>query len=196
MAHIVRFRLIGLTPYSQSRRHETERIDGESNDDYSRRTWRNQLHVNGNGGVFIPPGAIKGCVDEAAKFMAIALPGRGGKALYTKHIEAGVSCTQPVDIGVKVEDVICEELFLSPTGKPRDGKQIKKYCTRIDRWSGDAELLIFDDIVLNTMKDQERTVLQACIEGGGTFIGIGRFRPKNRGFYGRFKIENFRVEAV
>ena len=28
----------------------------------------------------------------------------------------------------------------------------------------------------------------------GQFIGIGRFRPRNNGFYGRFKVNSFNVE--
>ena len=32
-------------------------------------------------------------------------------------------------------------------------------------------------------------VFKNILEQAGAFIGIGRFRPRNNGFYGRFKVE-------
>jgi hypothetical protein len=32
-------------------------------------------------------------------------------------------------------------------------------------------------------------VFRNVLEQAGAFIGIGRFRPRNNGFYGRFKVE-------
>ena len=33
-------------------------------------------------------------------------------------------------------------------------------------------------------------VFRYHLEQAGTFIGIGRFRPRNNGYYGRFKLDS------
>src|SRR5262252_1046563 len=103
MPKIATFAIIGVTQYSQSKPHLTEMLPNESHEDFRERTWKNHLHVL-NGEVFVPPGAIKNCLSEAAKFMNISIPGKG-KATYTKHIEAGLGVTDPVMTGVKLEKV-------------------------------------------------------------------------------------------
>jgi hypothetical protein len=73
MPIIATFTIKGISPYSQSRPHLDEMEPNESHDDYRRRTWRSHLHVNRDGEVIIPPGGIKNCISEAAKFMNISV---------------------------------------------------------------------------------------------------------------------------
>lgn len=47
--------LESISPYSQSKFYETEKLPKERPDDYEARTWRDRLHVNQDGFVFIPP---------------------------------------------------------------------------------------------------------------------------------------------
>ena len=42
--HIARAKLVGLSPYSQSRFHDTPKKEKESADDHESRTWRERLH--------------------------------------------------------------------------------------------------------------------------------------------------------
>ena len=102
-AIIATFRIVGISSYSQSEPILIDREPNESHDDFRKRTWREFLHVDQNGMVFIPPGAIKNGVSEAAKFMDISVPGKG-KNKYTKHIEAGVACIKPIELGIKAKD--------------------------------------------------------------------------------------------
>jgi hypothetical protein len=80
----VTFTITGLSPYSQSKHYAKDKNQGESDDDWYQRTWRQHMHVNGNGTVFIPPTGIKNCISEAAKFLAIPVPGKG-KNLYRQR---------------------------------------------------------------------------------------------------------------
>jgi hypothetical protein len=188
MPTIVTFRITGIASYSQSKPHLTEMLPNESHDDYRARTWRNHLHVTKDGEVFIPPSSIKNCVSEAAKFMNISVPGKG-KNTYTKHVEAGVSCIKPVLLGIKKEDVQPETQFLPADGRRGSGKRVWKTYPTIANWSGMVELLILDETVLQTSMRTGNTVLQDILEGAGQYIGLGRFRPRNNGWYGRFTIE-------
>jgi hypothetical protein len=59
--------LEGVSPYSQSRYHETEKEDQESYDAYRKRTWREHLHYDPQTKeVFIPPMSIKNALTLAA----------------------------------------------------------------------------------------------------------------------------------
>jgi hypothetical protein len=193
MKRVIAF-LKSVSPYSQSKAYEVDSAQGESKDDYSRRTWRNYMHVDKDGNVIIPAGSFKNCLSEAAKFMSISVPGKG-KATYTKHFEAGVLVGTSPSTGVKAADVEYEKLFLPSDGVRGSGKRIWKYYPLIPSWEAAVEFLVVDDTVLqSSIKDRTRTVFQDVLEGAGQFIGIGRFRPRNNGYYGRFEVVKLTIE--
>ena len=181
-------KLHSVSPYSQSRYYIRELDQGESQDDNYRRTWRNHLHADKNGVVFIPPNSLKNCLSEAAKFLSISVPSKG-KATYTKNFEAGVMVATPASLGINRDEVEMEALFLPSDGRRGGPKRVMKYYPIIPEWETEAEFVILDETVLQTSaKDKTRTVFQDVLEGAGQFIGLGRFRPRNNGFYGRFNV--------
>jgi hypothetical protein len=180
--------LKSVSPYSQSKKYDAEKQQGESHDDFYRRTWRGHLHTD-DSGVFIPPMSLKNCVSEGAKFLSISVPGKG-KSTYTKHFDAGILVVRPVHLGLKADAIECEKLFLPSDGRRGSGTRVNKYYPIIHSWSADAEFIIVDETVLQTMAgDKAKTVFQHVLEESGKYIGIGRFRPRNNGFYGRFSVE-------
>ena len=183
----------GVSPYSQGRAYEVEKLQGEGPDDYERRTWRNRLHVDAAGQVFIPPMSYKNALAEAAKFLSIGIPGKG-KSTYTKHFEAGVLAVEPAPLGIRAEDVECERLFVPADGRPGGGKRVHKYFPIIQPgWRADFSFMVLDETVLQTSSDGIMTVFEYILRRTGQFIGIGRFRPRNRGYYGRFAVNDFTV---
>lgn len=189
---VVTFTIIGASAYSQSKPHLTEMLPNESHEDFRNRTWMNHLHLQ-DGKVIIPPGAIKNCLSESAKFMNISVPGRG-KSTYTKHIEAGIAVMTPIQLGIKLEDVQQETLFLPADGRRGSGKRVWKTYPFVFPWKGIVEVIVLDETVLHTsQRDKSKSVLQEIVEGSGQYIGIGRFRPRQNGYYGRFGIDDFEV---
>jgi hypothetical protein len=185
--------LRSISPYSQSKHYVVEELQGESKDAYSRRTWRNYMHSDDDGNVFIPPGSFKNSLADAAKFMSVSIPGKG-KATYTKNFEAGVMVVVPTMLGVKIDDVECETLFLPSDGRRGGPKRVDKYYPYFPSWKGSVEFTIVDETVLQpTIQDKHKTVFQHVLEGAGQFIGIGRFRPRNNGWYGRFLVEGLQI---
>ena len=172
----------GVSPYSQSKHYSTEKLEKESPKDYETRTWRDRLHVNADGNVFIPPMSFKNCLSEAAKFLSIQIPGKG-KSTYTKHIEAGVLVTDELVLDAKKDSVHGEWLFVPSDGIRGSGKRVDKCFPVIHQWGGEVTFYIIDETVTED-------VFKKIIEEAGKFIGIGRFRPRNNGFYGRFKVES------
>ena len=63
----------------------------------------------------------------------------------------------------------------------------------IPEWSGNAEIVVLDETVLQTSRTTANPVLQDIVEAAGQYIGLGRFRPRNNGHYGRFIVESFQV---
>lgn len=176
----VKASLKSISPYSQSRFYEVPKLERELPAEYEERTWMERLHVNKDGNVYIPPMALKNCLSDAAKYMGIQIPGKG-KSNYKKHFEAGLIVTSPIILPIKKEDVNGEWLFLPSNGNRGDGKRVKKCMPLIAEWSGEATFYIVDEIIT-------LDVFRRHLEAAGSFIGLGRFRPRNNGFYGRFEV--------
>lgn len=179
--------LKSTSPYSQSKfidKEDHPKIgDGkESNDDFEKRTWRHRVHNDENGNVFIPPMAFKNCLSEAAKYLNMQVPGKG-KSTYTKHFEAGVLVVDPLTLPLKWNDVQCQKLHLPSDGKRGGGKRVLKYMPLIPSWEGKVTFLILDETITEK-------VFSDVLKEAGRFIGIGTFRPRNNGFYGRFEVVN------
>lgn len=172
----------GVSPYSQGRFHDTPKKDKERPDDYEARTWRERLHVNqSTGSVFIPPMAFKNCLSEAAKFISMQVPGKG-KSTFTKHFEAGILVAEPLDLNLKPENVDGQWLFIPADGRRGSGKRVKKCFPIIHKWGGEVNFMILDETITND-------VFEHHLREAGNFIGVGVFRPRNNGYYGRFKVE-------
>lgn len=178
---IARCFLSSISAYSQSKAHFTEKNDKEIPKDYEERTWKERLHVDENEMVFIPPMAVKNCLSECAKFLSIQIPGKG-KATYTKHFEAGILIQDPIPLNIKKADVEGEWLFVPSDGKRGGGKRVAKCFPIIPQWSGEINIYILDPTIT-------KDVFEEHLKEAGNFIGIGRFRPRNNGYYGRFKVD-------
>lgn len=184
--HIARVTLKSSSPYSQSRNIdplEHPKKPKETHDAAEERLWRNRLHVDDSGHVYIPPTAFENAIREAAKRLAISVPGKG-KTLYSKYFEAGIQVPQGITLPVKAEDVPGERLFVPSDGRAGGGKRVYKRFPRINSWAGEIVIYVFDDLI-------PEAVFKKVIESSGMLVGIGRFRPQSRGFYGRYTVESF-----
>lgn len=188
-------RLKSISPYSQGRIVSSEKLAKETHEDHDARTWREKLHVDEDGKVFIPPMAFKCGLAEAAKYLSIQIPG-AGKATYTKHFEAGVLVPEPVPIGIDAAKVESERLFVPASGKRGDGKRVWRTFPLIRQWSGTVVFMVLDEVILQTYADTTKPVFQHVLEQAGQIIGIGRFRPRNNGYYGRFIVEGMEVQEA
>jgi len=173
-------RLRGIAPYSQSRYHDTPKLEKEGSDAHEMRTWANRLHVTDDGLVFIPPMSFKKSLETASRFLGMQIKGRG-KTTYSKHFKAGVLVTDGLVLPIKAVDVPGEVFFVPANG--RDGSRVKRKFPVIREWSGEVTYYILDDTITED-------VFSAHVKEAGNFIGIGRFRPENGGFYGRYAVDS------
>lgn len=178
--------LESISAYSQSRHYDAPKLGRstgsvtESAKDYEERTWRERCHVDKDGYVVIPPMAFKNCVSEIAKYLSVQIPGKG-KATYTKHFEAGVMVLEGLTLPIKKVDVHGDWLFVPASGRRGDAKRVLKCFPIIHQWAGPVVFHVLDDVISEKVFEQH-------LRDAGNFIGIGRFRPRNNGYFGRFRV--------
>lgn len=186
MGRLASVTLQSRSPYSQSRPHIVEKLNKENPKDYEERTWKERLHTDSQGNVFIPAMAFKNAIAEVARFLSIQIPGKG-KSTYTKHFEAGVMILQPCALlnpstgePIHKDSVRGDWVFVPADGVRGSGKRVWKCYPIIDSWKTTVEFMIFDDTITPP-------VFEHHLGQAGQLIGIGRWRPRNLGTYGLFE---------
>ncbi len=185
--HIAVATLQSKSPYSQSKNIDKEthpEKPKEGKDDYENRCWRARMHATPDGFVEIPPTAFANTLKMSARRLQIQVPGKG-KTQYTKYFEAGVMVAGALKLDILVKDVPRERLFVPSDGVPGSGKRVFRNFPRIDSWGGEVTFYVLDDIITED-------VFAKVLRSAGMLVGIGRFRPENRGFYGRFSVESLK----
>lgn len=178
---IVLATLKGISPYSQGKHYEVEKKPKELAKDYEERTWRERCNADKDGRLFIPPQAFKGCVETAARYLGVQIPGKG-KATYSKHFKSGILVPEGMPLPITKDKVSGEWLFVPSDGRKGGGKRVMKCFPVIPEWSGQVIYYLLDDIITPDVFEQH-------LREAGNFIGVGRFRCENGGYYGRFTVE-------
>lgn len=186
--------LKSASPYSQGKFINEKKDRDETHEQFEERTWWKRCHLNADGNVIIPPMQFKNCLAAAAKYKSIQIPGKG-KATYTKHFEAGVLVLEPLVLPEKIilngdgmpkqNDVHGEPRHLPSDGTRGGAKRVMKIMPEIPSWEGTVSFHIFDLTI------DEETFKTHLIDAG-QFIGVGVFRPRNNGYFGRFSVEEVR----
>lgn len=176
-------RVRGVSPYSVSRHYTLEhpKNDKETHEAYEKRTWMNRVHSTDGGNVAIPGMGFKLALEGAAKYLGTKIPGQGNKT-WTSKLKSAVLVTDDLDTGISASTVAGEWRFVPADGRRGGGKRVMKCFPRIESgWEGEIVFLVMDPIL------EEDTFLH-FLQEAGKYIGVGRFRPENGGFYGRFEV--------
>lgn len=181
--------IIGISPLSFSKMHETPKESGETQAQYDERTWRNSIHVDENDNVFIPAAALKKAISSTARYIGERIPGKSG-AMYTKHFVSGIGVFDNLIIpGANKDDIPADRIHVESNGVGKG--RIVKLVPTLSHWTAKATIYIFDDILI-----QNPAKVKEYVEKAGQFNGLGFHRPERGGFKGRFKVENWKVESV
>jgi len=179
-------KLKSASPYSQSRHYSelpgNEKKPKESAAEYDQRLWREHQHYDAAGIVYIPGTALKMALFEAAQYLGEKVPGKG-KATWTKHFLAGVLVDNSPSLGVHKDSTNRETFMCDSQGKRGGTSRVPRTFPVVENWSTQATFLVIDDAIT-------KEAFVHHLEQAGLFIGIGRFRPRNGGHYGRFSVES------
>jgi hypothetical protein len=181
-------KLRSISTYGQSKFHQTPKLNKELSADFEDRTWREKAHFNEQGRVFIPGTMFANSLREASKYLSIQVPGKG-KSTYTKHFESGIMVLDNLELPIKKDELKSVTVFVPSDGRVGGGKRVIKHFPVVHEWTGDVTYHIIDDIITADIFEQ-------VLKASGQLIGIGYFRPRNRGYYGRFEVDNIEWIAV
>lgn len=173
-------KLQSVTPVTFGKFHQTEKLSGELPDSFEQRTWREKLHYKEDGRVYIPGSMFGNCIRESAKFMSIPIKGRG-KATYTKHFDSSIIVQNDIVLSIKRDEVQPSIQHVPSDGRPGGTKRVIKFFPIVPEWSGTLTVMIGDDIIT-------ADIFEKVIRNAGQLIGIGTWRPRNRGMNGRFEL--------
>ena len=181
--------LKSLSPYSQSRFTDQKKKPSESYEDFENRTWLDKGHYTPDGFACIPMMALKTAICAGAKFKNKPMK---GKQTYTKHFVSGVLPMKDAKLNVRREDVTKDAVLCASDGKKggKGGSSVVRVFPVIPSWECEAEFAVIDELI-------GEAVFREMLEAAGQFIGFGRFRVENGGYYGRFLVTDLKwVEST
>jgi hypothetical protein len=175
----------------------TARRAGEDAEKHDARCWRERMLFDGelnddgsikkDGPVLVPLMGLTLMLAPAARKVNLKIPGRKGASL-AKALEAGIYATSNMPLNVKASQVNFERLSVPADGKPGGGTRVWRHFPCVQNWSGVVDYAILDESIT---EESLRIVLATA----GKLIGLGRFRPEKRGFYGRFEVVDLKWSA-
>jgi hypothetical protein len=173
--------LKAVTPYSPSRHYSAEiaELKGESKDQYDERTWRHHAHVNRKGLVIIPGECFAWCVKAMSKRRSDKIPGKRGQT-FTKVFDS-VEVVGEIETGLKLEQLECEGFLANSDGVRGSGKRVYRRFPIIRSWQGRLTAIMWDD-------QMTEEIFSETVKDAGLLIGVGRRRPENKGFFGRYAV--------
>lgn len=188
--------LIGASPLGFSKCFQSDKMQDEENDAFEERCWRERMHVNGDGDVFIPPGAIKNCLWDCAIYLGEKIKGKSNQT-YTKYFKTGIMTVEEAIVidpstgkPVKAVDVAAVKVMVPSSGIRGSGKKVKKNFPVIPSWKTKVVIDVIEPALCVNIQKVEEYLIRA-----GQCIGLLYWRPINGGLYGRFSVANFTADA-
>ena len=173
--------LEGVGCISFSRRHDEPKLEGELDDAYEERTWREKLHYDSQTNeIFVPGIAVKFCLDQAAKQLGLKVPGKGNTG-WANKFKSGVLCPDRMMLGVEKNAVKSVSIYCHPQGYRSPGKRVLRTFPLLETWQGTVTFMVLDDLITEE-------VFRLHLGKAGQFCGLGRFAPRVGGYHGRFDV--------
>jgi hypothetical protein len=199
--------ITGVAPLQFGRPIQSLKKSGEGADAFEDRTWRERMHIDPQGRLFIPGIAFKKSVAQAAAYLSESIPGKGAQK-YTKHVNGGILCFDPLILhdgegrAITTDSVEIEtkpgpselhglRLFVPADGKVGGTKRVwRTFPVLTDPWRCRASVIITSPILVDRPEKIEQYAKHA-----GMVIGLGSYRPASAsgGHFGRFVVSNFKV---
>lgn len=181
--------LQGIGAYSQSRLFAREKNEGESDDKYEERSWKQHAHFKDQkrlgGNVIVPAFALKCMLDEAAAYIGEKVPG-DGKRTFSSIFRCGVIVAEdPVLLvngkPVTEKDLVPEWIPANADGKRGSGKRVPRCYPIFHDWSITPVFEALDPRITEE-------IFLKHLWAAGIYKGIGRYRAGNGGCHGRFDV--------
>lgn len=180
--------LRSTAPYTQSRKHDTEKLEGESANAHEERTWKERMHVriinkgkpNERRTVVMPASGMNQSIAAAAKFLNKKIEGQRNST-WTKHFVAGVAVLQDIDLHLDPDDCIRRTINANADGVRGSGKRVTRHFPQFMEWEATFEVMVLDPLITEA-------IFTEVLEAAGLFVGVGQHRPEQLGTNGRWEV--------
>ncbi len=187
-------KLIGISDLMFGQHVPEPKKDDETHDQREERTWQQKVRVTKDGQCYVQPFALKNCLESAAKWLAMKIPGEGQKT-YTKRFTSGILVTEKLLLTdgngkvLTIKDVDPVRIFAPSDGKRGGPKRVFRIFPTVYSWATAVEIHVFDNKIIEG-------VMLRHLDAAGKFIGFGSMRVENGGINGRFRVEDFEVNEI
>lgn len=181
-------KLHSSSPYAQSRKHDTPKMEGESANAHEERTWKERMHVktinrgkaNERTTVVIPASGMNQAIAAAAKFLNRKIEGQRNST-WTKHFVAGIAVLQDIDLNISPNDCRRQAINAHANGVRGSGTRVTRFFPTFDEWEATFEVMVLDPLITES-------IFTEVLEAAGLFVGVGQFRPEQLGTNGRWEV--------
>jgi len=186
---LVTLEIEGLTPYSQSRALQSTKEKDEEHNTFDSRIWPEHIHADEDGNVVIPAVAILQGLAKAASYL-----GKGGalkkkaNATWAENFRCGLAIARSPALDTK-QKARPERCYCHANGQRSSGTRVWRTFPIWDDWKATVLVHILDDSI-------PEDIFGKVAEAAGLFIGIGRYRPENGGYLGRFTVKKATISTV
>ena len=185
----------GMAPLSYGKALESQKKSGESDDALDARAWRERMHINKDGNIFLPGMALANGLWATAKYLSETIKGKG-KATWTKHFLQGILIVDDITVThngkpIPAESVEGERLFVPSDGVKGSGKRVWRTFPTVPQWEASFTFYVVDQLLVD--KPQK---IEEYVKHMGMFNGFGRWAKRVGGMYGLFSVEGFEYEEV
>ena len=94
-----------------------------------------------------------------------------------------------ITLPVKKDDIDGKWVLVPSNGISGTGSKVLKCFPNVPHWKGEATYHILDDTITES-------VFRRHLEKAGMFIGIGTWRPRNKGLWGRYKVNSIDWQEI
>lgn len=181
-------RIVGFGPISWGRYLDDAPAGGKQTLKWDQDNCHRKFHANDEGQLQVPVIALKHAVTEAAKFDGRTIPG-GGKKTYTKifaqaatPVQARAFLADEKGKPYTYKDLKVETLHVPSDGTAGGGRRVFRAFPLLDKpWHVQFDFQVMDHRIT-------KEVWREFLNISGLLVGLGRWRPQNRGAYGRYAV--------
>jgi len=195
--------LTGIAPVQYGRPIQTPKEQGEKDDAYEERVWKERLHSKPDGSVFLPAMSLKLLLENTAKFFSEKTK---GQATWTKHFLVGIMVVDDLILNdpstgkpIQAESVEGIRLFVPSNGQKGGAKRVYRRFPIVYEWVTSIKIIVLEPLIYSDLQQAERqngkhkSRVEAYLKGGGQFNGFGSFAPRVGGVYGRYTVDDFKI---
>lgn len=176
--------IVGIGPYSQSKKLEEVKGKNEGFLEFENRIWRMKAHTAADGEAIVMPGhAIhQALVEGARKGRLQPRAAKSAREGLANRLITGIAILGDATTNMKLSKAVGVAINAHSNGKRGSGSRVTRLFPQWSPgWTASFDILVLDDSL--TRED-----LADALKWAGLCSGLGRFRPENMGHNGRFTV--------